>query len=223
MAGDLLIQTLILHLDVDMTYEKGAKLLSFLTYPEAIDSARRSAFHNALCHWYLRYGCETYPEDQTPLTIKPAYFGFNRKQVDHHVKILGREFQKRLIAGRMALAYLKLFKEGRIPAAFGKARSLSLNKIADFVHQSEGYKTPDNFETRIWRPSLPVIHISAALYIAAVDSKTTGKELSAMHVLADDNLLISVIKNAVDFRQTIAANPGFPGKVDQLIGITITA
>ena len=214
-------QVLVLNAEADATYEKGAKFLSFMAYPEIKDVGKRVALYNALCHWALRHNFETRPEDQAPITIKPAYFGFDRAQVDRHVKFLGVELEKRLIAGRMAVAYLQRFKDGRIPAEFGKINSLSLDKVAGFVFESEGYGTPDNFKTRIWRPGRAVVHFAAALVVVGQDRKRNGKELSAMHLLAEDELLASVITHAIDFAQMIQENPGFPAKPEQLIGIKI--
>ncbi|MDP8998351.1 MAG: hypothetical protein M3O03_15335 [Pseudomonadota bacterium] len=214
-------QVLVLDAEADTTYEKGAKLLSFVAYPKAEEAGKREVFRNALCHWALKHDCETHPEDNAPITIKPAYFGFDRVQVDRHINFLDKELGKRLIAGRMAVAYLKWFKGGRIPAEFGNIHSLSLDKIVEFIFRSEGYGTPDNFETRIWRPSRPVIHFAAALMVVGQDIKRSGKELHAMHLLADNEVLTSVITNAINFAQTIRENPGFPAAPEQLVGLQI--
>ena len=214
-------QVLVLSAEADATYEKGAKFLSFMAYPKTGDAEKGAVLHNALCHWALRHDCETHREDQAPITIKPAYFGFDHSQVGRHVKFLGKELEKHLIAGRMAVAYLKWFKDGRIPAELGKINSLSLDKVAEFVFQSEGYGTPENFGNRIWRPSRPVVHFAAALVVVGQDRKRNGKELSAMHLLAEDELLASVITHAIDFAQMIHENPAFPAKPEQLVGIKI--
>jgi hypothetical protein len=59
-----------------------------------------------------------------------------------------------MIAGRMGIGFLKEAVTGQVPAGL---KRLSINELAELVLDDAGYSEPQNVETRIWRPSLPVI------------------------------------------------------------------
>jgi hypothetical protein len=68
----------------------------------------------------------------------------------------------RMIAGRMGIGFLKEAVTGRVPEGL---KRLSINELAELVRDDAGYSEPENVEARIWRPSLPVIHLATALQV----------------------------------------------------------
>jgi hypothetical protein len=66
----------------------------------------------------------------------------------------------RIIAGRMGIGFLKESVTGQVPEGL---KRLSINELAELVLDDAGYSEPENVEARIWRPSLPVIHLATAL------------------------------------------------------------
>lgn len=44
-------------------------------------------------------------------------------------------------------------------------KRVSINELARLLLDDVGYTEPENVETRIWRPSLPVIHLASALQL----------------------------------------------------------
>jgi hypothetical protein len=69
-----------------------------------------------------------------------------------------------MIAGRMAVAFLKE-AYGIKPNVPGIKGPLSINALSELVADDAGYTEAENVETRIWRPSLPVVHLAAAVQI----------------------------------------------------------
>ena len=62
----------------------------------------------------------------------------------------------------MGIGFLKEAVTGQVPAGL---KRLSINELAELVLDDAGYSEPQNVETRIWRPSLPVIHLATALQL----------------------------------------------------------
>ena len=62
----------------------------------------------------------------------------------------------------MAIGFFKEALTGEIPTGI---KRVSINGLAQLVLDDVGYTEPENVETRIWRPSLPVIHLASALQL----------------------------------------------------------
>src|SRR5258708_855628 len=88
-------------------YEAGAILVSVLAYPQEGHSGRRVEAHRALCAIALR---ERAAEDEawaeSPQPIKPLYI-LSDREIDAGLKTLKRRLRDRMVAGRMAMVYLK--------------------------------------------------------------------------------------------------------------------
>ena len=75
-----------------------------------------------------------------------------------------------MIAARMAIAFLKVASTGAMPTLPAGVKRLSVNELSVMVLADAEQADPENVETRIWRHSLPVLHIAAAVAVAvAVD------------------------------------------------------
>jgi hypothetical protein len=203
----------------DPVYKTGAKLLGRIVYPKPEDSARRIMLEDALCYWALHYDARNDPEDRSQVSVSRAYFGFTQAQLDQHLKFAGKRLEERLMAGRIAAAYLRYFEEGRIPIVLGNIKRMSLNQIVGFVASSEGYTGTGNFEQRFWRPSKPVIHIAAALAVVGQEWKRRGEVLGLLHLLLNQEHVIDVINRAILFADMIKRDTKFP--VDPKCLVTI--
>ena len=62
----------------------------------------------------------------------------------------------------MAIGFLKEARTGEVPPGI---KRVSINELAQLVLDDVGYTEPENVETRIWRRSLPVIHLASALQL----------------------------------------------------------
>jgi hypothetical protein len=94
--------------------------------------------------------------------MKPIYAFRLQQDISHDLRTLDRRMRDRMIAGRMGIGFLKEAVTGQVPEAL---KRLSINELAELVCDDCGYSEPQNVETRIWRPSLPVIHLATALQL----------------------------------------------------------
>jgi hypothetical protein len=65
----------------------------------------------------------------------------------------------------MAIAFLKEALPGHPLIRPPGMKRLSINQLARLVLDDTQFTDPGNVETRIWRPSLPVIHLCSAVQI----------------------------------------------------------
>src|SRR5215813_166194 len=147
-------------------YEGGATLLSLLAYPGHREEETRAAVHASLCHHALRVICEIAPDWALwPQRIKPIYALRTPREINRDVRTLQRRLRDRMAAGRMAIGFLKA-AVGSPAVGLPEGRSQpSINQMARLVLDDTGQTDLENVETRIWRPSLPAIHIASAFQV----------------------------------------------------------
>ena len=144
--------------------------LSWLTPADGSDE-ERGALQATLCSQFLY---DRFVNDHdwaaSPQLIKPVYAFRSEDQIKKDLKKLERIFRDRAIAGRMAMA---LFQEaegdGKRPETLPKEiKKVTLDQLAIMVKDEvlgSGIEETENIEKRTWRPSLPVIHLAAALQV----------------------------------------------------------
>lgn len=152
-------------------YEAGAFLVTLLAYPEEGEETR-SEVHASLCAHALRVKCAIEPDWALPSQpMKPIYALRRQDENDRFLRTLERRVRDRMVAGRMAIGFLKEALTGEVPPGIKRvsinelARLLLINELARLLLDDVGYTEPENVETRIWRPSLPVIHLASALQL----------------------------------------------------------
>jgi hypothetical protein len=148
-------------------YEIGAALVTLLAFSEPTDTEeQRADVHASLCAWALRLKWNNLdaPEVREPQAIKPLYVR-PESQIKKDLRTLLRRLRRRLIAAHMALAFLK-DATGSLPKLPAGVKRPSVNELSAFVLPDAKQSDPENVETRIWRPSLPVLHIAAAVSVA---------------------------------------------------------
>lgn len=170
------------HLDFkDNNYESCAAFVSILAYPkDDINQNSRSNLHTSLCNLSLRTRAEMDEKwTNNPQLIKPIYAFRDSKLVDKDVGKLKRRLRDRIIAAKMGMAYLQevvLGKDFQLPIGMER---LSLNELSFHVMKDLGTEDASNIETRIWRASLPVLHIVTA--IAVISDHLEINDHSAIH------------------------------------------
>ena len=100
------------------------------------------------------------------------------------------------MAGRIAMAFLKRIEQGDELKLPSDVNRLTIDQMVDYVAKTERCKTSKNFETRVWRPSRPVIHFAAALAAIGQERHKHGRQTSLKHLLADSELPNDVIERA---------------------------
>src|SRR6202047_5537673 len=143
-------------------YEAGASLITLLAYPREREEVWAQV-HASLCSYALRIKSASEPDRATvPQPIKPVYAFRLEQDIERDLKTLERRMRDRIIAGRMGIGFLKESVTGQVPEGL---KRLSINDAAELVLDDAGDREQENVEARIWRPSLPVIHLATALQL----------------------------------------------------------
>ena len=202
-------------------YECGAVLLALLAHPDPKEDQMRGRVVRTLCHLYLRGRKET---DEawaaTPQAIKPIYAFVDPKDIQKDLRTFQRRLRDRMIAARMAMAYIKQHVEGkkfRLPRGL---KSVSLNQLAELVVNDLSGKDEANIETRIWRPSRPVIHLAAATAMAIDHAERQGAgTIHLGHVLHEVEVTRYILRTAIEIADLIRSDARFPADADRLMRV----
>jgi hypothetical protein len=180
-------------------YEAGAAVVSLLAWPDASATDETlGAVHSSLCAWYLRDRAVHEPAWMTSrLSAKRLYVLREREVMLHDLRQLPRRLRDRMVAARMAIGFMQEVELGRIPKLPPGVKRLTLNEMAQLVlddaHQSE----PQNVETRIWRPSIPVLHLATATATTMEQLEGQGQGcFTFMDMIANPALLQFIVERA---------------------------
>jgi hypothetical protein len=186
-------------------YEIGAWLLTRLAFPGENESEERfSQVHASLCAYALRSKYETDGEwPVAPQSIKPIYALRPQGSIDRDLRTLERRLRDRMIAARMAIGFLKEAVTGEVPNLPGLER-MSINQMALLVLADARYTEPENVESRIWRPSLRVIHLATAIQLMLQLAEPYASPLGLESLLLDRGIIELVIRTAEYHRLLIA-------------------
>jgi hypothetical protein len=166
----------VISLDFDRlaVYEAGAVMLTVLAYPqECLGQADGLGFRPllSLCALAVLMKAEHDPQWAWSNSIKPVYAGRNHRDITRDLKTFQRRQRDRMAAGKIGVAFLKEAQTGQIPDLPADVKRMSLNELAKMGATDAGYTNLENFETRVWRPCLPVIHLAAAFQIVMNELK----------------------------------------------------
>jgi hypothetical protein len=149
--------------------------------------------------------------------VKPQYLFRDRKIIDCDAHLVEKRLGERMVAGRMAISFLRR-------AAFGAAgplpdgvQRLSVNQMAEFVLEDAGLADAINVERRYWSPSRPVIHLAAAAAMVGQQRRKSGQIIWLESFLFDRSLIEEIVRGAEEFAGLIAKDSKFPVKAEQLI------
>ena len=174
-------------------------VLTFLAYPGegASDEERRAQLYGTLCACMVRAICDVDPDWAiSPQPIKPIYGSLPERDGNRSLRRLSRRLRDRMIAARMAYPFLKEAECGEtfdLPAGL---KRLSLNQMAELVLTDARQSDPENVETRIWRPSRPVIHLASAVHGYLHLVGPTVEWLGFVPLMTDRKVLEYVVGNA---------------------------
>lgn len=201
-------------------YEAGAALLSVLAYPGDSEETR-AGVHGSLCHHALRVICEIEPDwALSPQRIKPIYALRTSREVKQDLRTLQRRLRDRMVAGRMAIGFLKE-AVGDPLAELPHRPRLSINQMARLVLDDTGQTDPENVETRIWRPSLPAIHIASAFQVFLHLAEPEMGKLGLETFLLNRSAIECVVRAAEYHASIIAQSGGLPIDPARLITIRL--
>jgi hypothetical protein len=198
-------------------YEAGAFLVSLLAYPRESeeDDKRRCGVFTSLCACAIRGRAEADPDwAAAPQLVKPVYTSRTDRDSDRDLRTLPRLLRDRMIAARTAYSFLEEAETGEAPELPSSVKRLSINEISELVLEDAGYSDPENVETRIWRPSLPVIHLASAVHnYLHLDAEALGHG----PLLNRRDVIEYVIRNAEYFEVLIGRSRRLRVNADRLV------
>jgi hypothetical protein len=202
-------------------HEAGALLVTLLAYPDANDETRGDV-HASLCSHALRVRSEIEPDWAIrPQAIKPIYLLRSQRDCNRALRTLERRVRDRMVAGRMGIAFLKEALPGHLPILPPGMKRLSINQLAELVLDDTQLTDPDNVETRIWRPSLPVIHLCSAvqIFLSQLEPRIGPVVLEAL--LLNHNAIELVIRTAEYHESVLAQSRHLRIDLDRMIRIRL--
>lgn len=202
-------------------YEGGAALVAFLAHPVDHECSSRPGLQASLCALALRARFEGQPDEFAPQLIKPIYAFRTKEQISRDLKTLKRRLRDRMVAARMAIAFLQgaAGKEPKLPAG---VQRLSLNSLSELVLEDAGQAEPENVETRIWRPTLPVVHLAAAtaVMIDVAEKQGLGR-FTIGELVCCRPLIESIIREAQAYEELMNNSPHFPKNPENFIRLRL--
>src|SRR5215469_334097 len=193
----LIMNQFLIDLDNVEIYEAGALLITLLAYPGEKEEVW-ARVHASLCSYALCTKAASEPDRQAvPQPIKPIHAFRSEEDISRDLRTLDRRMRDRIIAGRMGIGFLKEVVTRQVPEGL---KRLSINELAELVLEDAGYSEPENVETRIWRPSLPVIHLATAFRLLLQPGEPESRPIGYKALLLDRNVIERLIHTAEDHR-----------------------
>jgi hypothetical protein len=202
------------HLTV---YEAGALVVTWLAYPDGNEELREGV-HAALCACAIRATGENDPEwANAPQTLKPTYLLRRETEINRSLRQLKRRLRDRMVAARMAYPFLHEVNFGKAPKLPPGMKRLSINAMSELVLQDAGQSDPENVETRVWRPSLPVIHLATAVhgFLHLSDGAPTPPGIGSL--ILQREVIEYVVRNAEACEALVGRSQQIRIKPDRLI------
>jgi len=185
-------------------YEAGALLVTLLAFPDASDETQGNV-HASLCNYALKIRGALEPDwTILPQPIKPFYAFRSERDCNRDLRTLVRRWRDRMVAGRMGIAFLKEALPGQILELPPTVKRLSINQLAELVLDDTRFTDPHNVETRIWRPSQPVVHLASAIqvYLTLTEAKAP---LSGLETLLLNRAMIESVIQGAAYHETLIA------------------
>jgi hypothetical protein len=198
-------------------FECGAALLALLAFPSSTD-AERVEIAASLCSAHLR---AKFKEAGNPEELVKAKYAFrDDATIRKDLKKLDRLVRDRMVAAHVAIAFLQN-AIGHRPNLPRDVKRLSLNQLSEFAMRQAKQSIPENFETRIWRATLPVIHLAAAVAVTISDRERMGEERTSYgNMIADVEFLFDVLKYSKE-HEIIIKNSKLPFDTGKLVSIEL--
>lgn len=213
-------QCLNLDFSKNEVYVCGAALVTVLAFPSDPEDRWRPALHASLCAKYLRERYLGGPDEAVPVLMTPIYALRAEKDVKKDIKTLGRRLRDRMVAAHIAMGFIQR-AAGQTPKLPPDVSRLSLNELTAYVSSQAGQSDPGNTESRVWRPSLPVIHLAAATAISINDAERGGHPRTSVGDILHSRQLIEDIVNKAQAYENLINNNTLPIDPSKLIKLRL--
>jgi len=184
-------------------YEAGALLVTLLAFPDASDETQGNV-HASLCNYALKVRSAIEPDwTIVPQPIKPFYAFRSERDCNRDLRTLVRRWRDRMVAGRMGIAFLREALPGQLLGLPAGVKRLSINQLAELVLDTR-FTDPENVETRIWRQSLPVIHLASAIQVFLNLAEAEAGPI-VLEALLLNRKMIEVVVRTAEYHETLLA------------------
>jgi len=210
-------RTLVLDARNQALFECGAALLALLAFP-SVNDAERMEIAASLCSTHLR---AKFKEAGNPEELVKAKYAFRDEgTIRKDLKKLDRLVRDRMVAAHVAIALLQN-AIGHRPNLPRDVKRLSLNQLSEFAMRQAKQSIPENFKSRTWRPSLPVIHLAAAVAVTISDRERMGEERTSYgNIITDIEFLFDVLRYTKEY-EIIIKNNKIPINTEKLVSIQL--
>ena len=104
----------------------------------------------------------------------------------------------------MGIAFLKEALPGQVLELPATVKRLSINQLAELVLDDTRFTDPQNVETRIWRPSLPVVHLASAIQVY-LTLREADKPLIGLETLLLNRAMIESVVLGAAYHEILMA------------------
>src|ERR1700738_2313723 len=185
-------------------YEAGALLVTLLAFPDASDETQDNV-HASLCNYALKVRSAIEPDwTLVPQPIKPFYAFRSERDCNRDLRTLVRRWRDRMVAGRMGTAFLKEALPGQVLELPPTVKRLSINQLAELVLDDTRFTDPQNVETRIGRPSRPVVHLASAVQVYST-LREADTPLTCLESLLLNREMIELVIQGAAYHETLMA------------------
>lgn len=182
-------------------YEVGAMIATWMCWPNVDDDTIRAERFRELCGWSFRQLVGRHPGGESvPWAVKPIYAWVKPTLFDYGSKEFGKRLARMFSFGHDAVVFLKAAQTGREDELFPGMKKLTLSSLLDSRADAAatGGRPPldaANFR-RLWRPSLPVIHIAAAWQVVQQDYDRAGRVIDQQGFFYDRGMIEDWVREA---------------------------
>lgn len=238
-------------------YLPGARLLSILAHPPTIGRMRAwQTTERAFCRIYLEAQQMEDPDwSSRPQWIIPNHYDMSLSEASKRVALATDRLTHRLAAAHVVIPLLKAID--RDSGASRRAEQMSVDgRILRTLEQEENRREwlqergetvkarlpglVDNFDNRVVRPSLPVIHIAVAAAVAIDMSQKSlralgkpkrdlygydfgGHQMSLGHVLTSPKIAMWIIRESQVYEDLVTRLPKLTPKSGSLVRLRLAA
>lgn len=205
-------------------YESGAVLFAYLAFPEPDADIQRGEAQVALCNLALHAMAQEDPASMwVPQPIKPGHLIMSEQDVARIMRTFDGRLRDRLVAARMAIPLLQEAEAGSPPKLPDGVARLSISQMSEFVLDVSSEGSPGNVRSRVWAPSLPVIHLATATAVALSLAQRSGAPRLDVHVLGrSPDFIRFVVQEAEKYEHLFALAPKLELALGRLVRFRLT-
>ena len=200
--------TYYLDLTSNRAFEVGSFLLALMCYPDATNSKKQIDLSIFLYALMVRDRCARDPawgsEDQI---LRPDYLFIDEGTAKSKVDTVRLRMERRVAAGRMVGPYLYRALYGETPELPPDMKKLSIEALAEHLAPSLDVSDPTHIVRKVWRDSLPIMHLCAAASDLLDRIQATKQPPELLVQFADARYLTALVAQAQAYEAFMAQRP----------------